>query len=183
MKHSAPAACAALLVLASACSVGVKTEPPATHPKKFPAPLFDGLWLGMPRDDAARAHPMRPTLTTAGRSRRVWVYDRSGEYSVELTFPDGRPDAKLERFDVHFGSNEMVSQRMIGELARTLGDPDVPRRKAMTNAYGDHLHDQYDTVWSDADQYVYVTERTPIAGRRGQTDRLISVKRKELVPK
>jgi hypothetical protein len=182
MKHSAQAACAALLVLAAACSVGTKTEPPPVSAKKFAVPLFDGLWLGMSRDDAARAHPMRPTLTSAGKNRRVWVYDRSGEYSVELTFADGGPTAKLERFDVHFGANEIASQRVIGDLARRLGEPEVPRRKALTNAYGDHLHDQYDTVWSDADQYVYVVERIPIEGRGGRTDRFISVKRKQIGP-
>src|SRR5262245_2507851 len=94
MKQTAQAAGGALLILASACSVGTRTEPPPAPAKKFAIPLFDGLWLGMSRDDAARAHPIRPTLTSAGRNRRVWVYDRSGEYSVELTFPDGGPTAK-----------------------------------------------------------------------------------------
>jgi len=175
--------CGMILLLGTACSVEgtkVATAPP---PKKFPVPLFDGLWLGMGRDQAARAHPIRPTLTSSGRSRRVWIYDRPREYTVELTFTDGGPDARLERFDVHFGANEVASQATIEALARSLGEPDVKRSKATTNAYGDNVHDQFDTIWSDADQYVFVIEREPIADRRGPSVRYITVKKKELVPK
>ncbi|OLC55150.1 MAG: hypothetical protein AUH92_02730 [Acidobacteria bacterium 13_1_40CM_4_69_4] len=144
--------------------------------------MFDGLWLGMTRDEAARAHPMRPALTSAGKTRLVWIYDRPGEYAVELTFPANRPEAKLARIDVHFGANQSSSQGTIEALARALGEPDVRRRKATTNAYGDSSHDEYDTIWSDADQYVFVTERVPLQGRSGPSVYYVSVKRKELVP-
>src|SRR5438034_171699 len=75
-------------------------------PRRFAVPRFDGLWRGMTREEAARVHPMRPALTSAGKSRLVWIYDRPGEYSGELTFGVNRPDAKLERIDIHFGANE-----------------------------------------------------------------------------
>jgi len=175
----APAACAVLLVLCVACLGGGKEETKPPPRKKFATPLFDGLWLGMTREEAARAHPIRVALTSAGKDRELWVYD-SGDYGVELTFESRRPDAKLERIDVHFGRNDTSSRSAIDTLARTLGKPDVPRQKAKTNAYGDHLHDQYDTVWSDADQYVFVTERVPLEGRPGPTIYYLTVKRKDL---
>ena len=179
-RRLAPAACAALLVVCAACpGEGKKESPP--HPKRFFAPLFDGLWLGMTRDEAARAHPIRPALTSAGKTRLVWVYDRAGEYAVDLTFKENRPDAKLQRFDVHFGRNDASSRRTIEALAQRLGEPDVKRRKATTNAYGDHLNDQYETIWSDTDQYVFVTERVPIEGRTGPPIYYVTVKRKEIL--
>src|SRR3989449_7691655 len=121
-RRLAPAACAALLVVCAAClGEGKKESPP--HPKRFFAPLFDGLWLGMTRDEAARAHPIRPALTSAGRTHLVWFYERPGEYAVELTFPASRPEAKLTRIDVHFGANQTTSQSTITAFARTLGEP------------------------------------------------------------
>jgi hypothetical protein len=184
LRSKAPAACAALLVLCAACTGGGGRKEAAAPPvKKFPAPLFDGLALEMTRDEVARGHPIRPTLTSAGKTRLVWVYDKPREYTVELTFKESQPGARLQRFDVHFGTNEAASQRSIETLVRTLGEPDVRRRKAMTNAYGDRFHDQYDTVYSDADQYVFVTERVPIEGRRGPTVHYVTVKKKELVAK
>jgi len=137
----------------------------------------------MTRDEVARAHPIRPALTSAGRTHLVWVYDRPGEYAVELTFPANRPEAKLTRIDVHFGTNQTTSQSTITALARTLGEPEVRRRKATTNAYGDASHDEYDTIWSDSDQYVFVTERVPLEGRSGAPVYYVSVKRKTLLPK
>ena len=151
-------------------------------PKRFATPLFDGLWLGMTRDEAGRVHPMRPALTSAGRSRRVWIYDRPGEYAVELTFAASRPDARLERIDVHFGANQAASQRAITALAGTLGEPEARRRKATTNAYCDRAREQFDTIFSDASQYVFVTECVPAGGRRGPPLYYVSVKKKELVP-
>jgi len=180
LRGGAPAACALLLVLCVACFGGGKKETKPPPPKKYPAPLFDGLWLGMTRDEAARAHPIRPALTSYGKDRQLWVYDSRGDYGVELTFEANRPDAKLERIDVHFGRNDTSSRSTIEALAQTLGKPDVARQKAKTNAYGDHLHDQYDTVWSDADQYVFVTERVPIEGRSGPTIFYLTVKKKDL---
>lgn len=181
-RRAALGACAILIVLGAACSGGGPQQTAAPPPKKFPAPLFDGLWLGMTRDQAARAHPMRPALTSAGRNRLVWIYDRPGEYSVELTFAVNRPDAKLTRIDVHFGRNETASAGTIRALAAALGAPDVPRRKAATNAYGDRDHDQYDTVWSDSEQYVFHTERVPVEGRSGPVIHYLTVKKKEVLP-
>ena len=176
------AACALALLVTGACGGGGEPVSQAPAPKRFPRPLFDGLWLGMTRTDAAAAHPIRPALTDSGRNRLVWIYDRPGEYAVELTFPENRSDAPLARFDVHFGKNREASERTVAILSRSLGDPDVRRQKAATNAYGDHLHDQYDTVWSDVAQYVFVTERVPMEGRSGVADYFVTVKKKELRP-
>ena len=171
------------LLISSGCGGGRGGKAPAPPPKRFPQPLFDGLWLGMTRDEAARTHAIRPALTSAGKSHLVWIYDRPGEYAVELTFPVNRPEAKLARIDVHFGANESTSQSTVAAFARTLGEPEVRRRKATTNAYGDSSHDEYDTIWSDSDQYVFVTERVPLQGRSGPPVYYVSVKRKELLPK
>jgi len=170
-------------LLSIGCAGGGGDKTAAPSPKRFSQPLFDGLWLGMTRDEAARAHPIRPALTSAGRTHLVWFYERPGEYAVELTFPASRPEAKLTRIDVHFGANQTTSQSTITAFARTLGEPEMRRRKAPTNAYGDASHDEYDTIWSDADQYVFVTERVPLEGRSGAPVYYISVKRKELLPK
>jgi hypothetical protein len=173
---------AAFLLLCAACGRGGDRQEAPPPPRKFPQPLFDGLWLGMAREDAARVHPIRPALTAAGKNRLVWIYDRPGEYTVELIFPANRPDAQLARIDVHLGTNRESSERTIAALARSLGDPDVRRRKAATNAYGDHFHDQYDTIWSDAAQYVFVTERVPVEGKSGRPAYFITVKKKDLLP-
>src|SRR6266850_3274981 len=112
-----------LCLLTTACGGGGTKDAVSAPPKRFPVPLFDGLWLGMTRDEAARVHPVRPALTSAGRSRRVWIYDRPGEFGTELTFGVNRPDAPLERIDVHFGADEAAAQHTIEALARTLGEP------------------------------------------------------------
>jgi len=174
---------AALCALTAACAGGGSKDTAPPPSKRFPVPLFDGLSLGMTRDEAARLHPMRPALTSAGKSRLVWIYDRPGEYSGELTFGVNRPDAKLERIDVHFGTNEAGARRTIESLTRTLGEPEALRRKAATNAYCDRSREQVDTIYSDASQYVFVTECVPAEGRRGPPLYYISVKKKELVPK
>ena len=166
----------------AACSGGADKDRTAPAAKRFPLPLFDRLWLGMTRDEAARVHPIRPALTAAGRNRLVWIYERPGEYGVELTFGVNRPDAQLKRFDVHFGADEAAAQGTITALARTLGEPDARRRKAATNAYCGKSHDQFDTIYSDALQYVFVTECVPPEGQRGRTDYYLSVKLKELAP-
>lgn len=165
------------------CGGGGSGKATAPALRRFPQPLFDGLWLGMTREEAGRTHPLRPALTSAGKTHLVWIYDRPGEYAVELTFPSSGREAKLVRIDVHFGANGSSSQDTITALARTLGEPEVGRRKAKTNAYGDASHDEYDTIWSDADQYVFVTERVPLQGRTGAPVYYVSVKRKELLPK
>ena len=173
---------ALILLLCGACGGGGRREEQPPPPRRFPQPLFDGLWLGMTRQDAAGAHPIRPSLTAAGRNRLVWIYDRPGEYTVELTFPHNRPEAQLARIDVHLGPGRESSERTLATLARSLGEPEVRRRKAATYAYGDRFHDQYDTIWSDAGQYVFVTERVPVEGVSGRPVYFITVKKKELLP-
>jgi hypothetical protein len=178
----ATASVVGLCFLCSACSGdgGRATSPPPV--KRFAVPLFDGLWLGMTRDEAARAHPLRPALTSAGKNRLVWIYERPGEYGGELTFESSRPDARLERIDIHFGGARDASRRTIDALAKTLGQPDATHRQATTNAYCDRAHDQFDTIYSDATQYVFVTECVAAGDRRGPPTYYLSVKKKELAP-
>jgi hypothetical protein len=173
----------ALGLVALGCGSRGTSGPPPPPPKRFPAPIFDGLSLGMTRAEVGRAHPIRPALTSAGRSRRVWIYSRPGEYTVELTFPENRDDARLARIDVHFGRSDATPEQYIGRFEARLGSPDVRRSKARINAYGDARHDQYDTVWSDATQYVFLTERVPAAGRAGAPVYFLTVKRKETMAK
>ena len=170
----------ALCLLCAACSgnsARATAPPPA---KRFAVPIFDGLWLGMTRDEAARAHPIRVALTSAGRSRLLWIYERPGQYGAELTFESNRPDARLDRIDIHFGGDQTASRRTIDALAGTLGAPDATHRQATTNAYCGRAHDQFDTIYSDATQYVFVTECVPAADHRGPPTYYLSVKKKTL---
>jgi len=171
-----------LCALVLACSGGGDKNAAAPAVKRFPIPLFDRLYLGMTRDEVARAHPIRPSLTPAGKSRLMWIYERPGEYGVELTFGVNKPDAQLTRIDVHFGADEAAAQGTITALARTLGEPESRRKKAVTNAYCDKAHEQFDTVFSDFAQYVFVTECVPPEGHHGTTDYYLSVKLKGLAP-
>jgi hypothetical protein len=148
--------------------------------KRFPSPIFDGLSLGMTRAEAGRVQRLRQALTPAGRSRRVWIYEKRGEHAVELTFGGAGADAPLRRIDVHFGPRNATSQEYIDRFARVYGPPDVARRKAVINAYGDQRHEQYDTIWSDATQYVFLTERVPAAGARGRPVYYLTIKKKEI---
>lgn len=177
------AACVLAVLVTGSCGGGGKDVSQAPALKRFPRPLFDGLWLGMTRAEAAAAHAIRPSLTSAGRNRMVWIYDRPGEYTVELTFEENRTDSPLERIDVHFGANREASERTVAFLSRSLGDPEVKHRKASTNAYGDHLHDQYDTIWSDDDQYVFLTEREPRPGQSGRPVYYLTIRKKTLAAK
>jgi hypothetical protein len=174
------AALGLLGLLLPACGPQAPKVPPAPAPRKFPAPIFDGLWLGMTRAEAARAHPIRPALTSSGKNRRVWIFSRPGDYSAELTFPESTDDSRLARIDVHFGSSDLSSEEYIGRFERTLGPPEVRRRRAENNAYGDRWHEQYDTIWSDAGQYVFLTERVPVGGRNLRSVYFLTVKKKEL---
>jgi hypothetical protein len=81
---------------------------------------------------------------------------------------------------VHFGRSDATPDQFIDRFRRTLGDPDVIRRKATINAYGDQRHDQYDTIWSDATQYVFLTERQPAEGAGGSPAYFLTVKQKEI---
>ena len=48
------------------------------------------------------------------------------------------------------------------------------------NSYGDKSHDQFETIWSDATQYVFLTERVPLPGRPGKPVYFLTVRRKTL---
>jgi hypothetical protein len=173
-------AVAALSLALGACGWGGGTKvAPPPPPRHFPVPIFDGLSLGMSRDAVGRVHSIRSSLTAGGRNRRVWIYDRPGEYGAELTFTSEAAEARLARIDIHFGASDATSEQMVARFEATLGAPEVSRRKAIVNAYGDQAHEQYDTIWSDADQYVYLTERVPESGGRRPVYYL-TVKRKEI---
>jgi hypothetical protein len=176
-------ACAALALVAVACGLGGSKRPKVPPSKTFPSPIFDGLSLGMPRSDVEQVHAIRPALTSAGRNRRVWIYQRPGDYAVELTFPESKPSARLSRIDVHLGPSGATPDQYIGRFERELGPPEVRRRKAVINAYGDQRHDQYDTIWSDSTQYVFLTERVPIGGRTARPVYYLTVKKKEITAK
>ncbi len=169
-----------LLLLPLACGGGKRVAPPPAPPKHFPNAVFDGLGLGMSRAEVARLHPIRPTLTDSGKNRELWLYARPGEFSVDLLFSEDRDDARLMRIDVHFQPEaEATSDRYIARYEAVLGAPDARRRKAVTNAYGDRQHDQYETIWSDATQYVFLTERVPVAGS-ARPAFFLTVKKKEI---
>ncbi|MCZ6696089.1 MAG: hypothetical protein O7A63_06045 [Acidobacteria bacterium] len=168
-----------LAALFQGCGGG-KTEveaPPAA--KRFPSPLFDGLSLGMTRERVAEVRPIRPSLSPSGRSRRIWIYDSGDGHSAELTFEENAGTSRLTRIDVHFGPSGVSSDQYIARFSRRFGAPDVTHRKAGINAYGDHRHDQYDTIWSDATQYVFLTERVPTSGKERPVYYL-TVKKKEI---
>ena len=173
---------AGILLLATAlpqgCGGGKEEEaPPAA--KRFPSPGFDGLSLGMTHEQVAKVRPIRPTRSASGRSRRIWIYDSPDGHSAELTFENDAGASRLARIDVHFGPSGASSDHYIARFSRRFGTPDVTRRKAGFNAYGDLRHDQYDTIWSDATQYVYLTERVPISGT-GRPVYYLTVKKKEI---
>jgi hypothetical protein len=171
---------AALSLTLGACGWGAgEKSVPLPPPKRFPAPIFDGLSLGMSREAVERLHSIRSSLTAGGRNRRVWIYDRPGEYAAELTFSSAAAEARLARIDIHFGPSDSTSEQFIARFEATLGAPEARRRKAAVNAYGDQAHEQYDTIWSDADQYVYLTERVPERGGRRPVY-FLTVKRKEI---
>jgi hypothetical protein len=174
---------AALFAIGVSVSCRKETKPPpppAVPVKRFPSPIYDGLALGMTRAQATRLHAMRPSLTSSGRNLRVWVYTgRDGE-TVHLTFAGRDSDDPLRRIDVHFGPNRGGAEVYIDRFEKLLGEPDVRRRQADINAYGDRAHDQYDTIWSDDTQYVFLTERVPRKGHIGKPVYYLTVRRKQL---
>ena len=174
------AAFLALALLLVSCGGGEESTTSVAPPKVLPSPIFDGLSLGMTRTKVSRTRSIRSSRTASGRSRSVWVYSKSGEYSVELTFADGGTAAELTRIDVHYGPRKETPDAFIDRFGRRLGEPDVRRRRAEINAYGDNRHDQYDTIWSDATQVVFLTERVPSGGRAGRTVYYLTVREREL---
>jgi hypothetical protein len=134
----------------------------------------------MNRTEVREVHPIRPTRTAAGRNRKIWIYRSSEGHSTELTFADEDGVPRLSRIDVHFGPSDGTSDESIAPFERRLGAPEVRRRKALINAYGDERHEQYDTIWSDATQYVVLTERAPIGSGSGRPVYFLTVKKKEI---
>jgi len=170
----------AAVLLGLGCGGGAEESAPPPAPKRFPAPIFDDLSLGMTRDAVARLHPIRPARTAAGRARRVWIYERRGEYAAELTFASPERSAPLKRIDVHYGPSDSGAEPFIRRLESRLGAPDVRRREADINAYGDRAHQQYDTIWTDATQTVFLTERVPAEGMRGRPAYFLTVKERAI---
>ena len=182
MRALSHAAGIAAFVLGLIACGGSAPPPPAAagSVKRFPAPIFDGLSLGMTRSEATRIRPMRPSLTAGGKNTRIWVYDKPGDYVVHLTF-SGRSDSdRLQRIDVHYGRETGGIGPFLARLEERYGAPDVRRRQAVINSYGDSAHEQYETIWSDAEQYVFLTERLPPPGRNGAPAYFVTIKKREL---
>lgn len=179
-RGAAVAAALAAALAAQGCGGGGARTPPPPPPKRFPAPIFDGLSLGMRRDEVARVRPIRPALTSEGRNRIVWVCERPGDYAADLTFSDPTEQARLKRIDVHFGPSDASPEQFIERFRATLGEPEVRRRKADINAYGDRSHEQYETIWSDSTQYVFLTERVPLGSPAAKPAYFLTVKKKEI---
>jgi hypothetical protein len=175
-----PGAALAFLLLSQACGGHGRETGQQAPPRRFPVPIFDGLSLGMTRAEVARGHAIRAALTSSGKNRRLWVYDRPGEFSADLTFKEDSDTAPLARVDVHFGPGETTSDRLIARFEKDLGPPEARRRKADINAYGDRAHDQYETIWSDSTQYVFLTERVPAGESGGRPVFFLTIKRKEI---
>src|SRR5262245_53090067 len=133
------------------CGGGAPPAPAAAAAvKRFPAPIFDGLSLGMTRAEATRVRGMRPSLTAGGKNLRIWVYE-TGDYTVHLTFGGRAESDRLARIDVHYGREAGGIGPFLARLEERYGAPDVRRRQAVINSYGDRAHEQYETIWSDAD--------------------------------
>jgi hypothetical protein len=170
-------------VLAVVLGCGGAKEPapdPGPPPKVFPSPVFDRLSLGMTRDDVSRLCSIRPTVTSGGRNLRVWACQRQGEYTMHLTFTGGAERDALKRIDVHYGPTDEEADAFIARLEPRYGTPDIRRRQAVINSYGDKAHRQFETIWSDATQYVFLTERVPMPGKPGKPVYYLTVRRKEL---
>lgn len=157
---------------------GTKDEAPSA-PKRFPVPLYEGLALGMTRAEVARVRPIRPALTSSGKNRLVWVGGVPGEWMADLTFTEDGDSARLARIDVHFGRSDATSEEFIARFERLLGAPDVRRRQAVIKAYAGQADEQYETIWSDASQYVFLTERVPVGGKV-KPAYFLTVKKKEI---
>lgn len=174
---------AALAVILACGGSKEPTAPPAPPPKVFPTPLFDGLALGMSRVAAAKVHPIRPSITASGRNLKVWVYERKGDYTVHLSFTGRAGGDTIKRIDVHYGPTDEAPEVFIRRFEPALGAPDVLRRQAVINSYGDRAHRQFETIWSDATQYVFLTERVPLPGKPGRPVYFLTARRKQLTAK
>jgi hypothetical protein len=176
---------AAGIALAAILACGGKAETPepaGPPPKVFPKPLFDGLWLGMNRDAAQKVHPMRPAVTAGGRDLKVWVYEKKGEYTVMVSFTGRVSTDTIRRLDVHYGPTDESAEAFIKGFEPMYGTPDVLRRQAVINSYGDKAHRQFETIWSDETQYVFLTERVPMPGKPGRPVYFLTLRHKELAP-
>ena len=185
MRLAGPAAGFALLLVAAtagSCSGKTEAPPPAPAARHFPSPIFDGLSLGMTRAQATRVRSMRSSLTAGGKNPRVWVYD-AGDYIVHLTFSGRDESNELERIDVHYGHETGGIGPFLARLEERYGEPDVKRRQAVINSYGDKAHEQYETIWSDAEQYVFLTERLPPPGKNGTPAYFVTIRKRQLSAK
>jgi hypothetical protein len=134
----------------------------------------------MTRAETARRHAIRLSLTAGGKNPRVWVYEGPGSSTVTLTFGGGAASDTLRRIDVHYGLENVPADSFIARFERMYGVPDVRRREAVINAYGDPRHRQFETIWSDAAQEVFLTERVPLPGRGGEPAYFLTVRKREL---
>ena len=183
VRRSAPAVLAAFAAIA--CGRAPEVAAPAAAPasKRLPSPVFDGLSLGMTRAEVARLHPIRPAITASGKSLRLWVYERKGDYIAHLSFPDRAESARLERIDVHYGKTAEGADEFIGRFETRFGAPEVRRRAPVMSSYADKRHRQFETIWSDDAQYVFLTERVPLPGRSGKPVYYLTIKKKEITAK
>ena len=174
-------AVAVLVPALAACSGGGASNQPSVVPAKaLPSPIFDDLQLGMTRAETAHRHRIRPSLTAGGRNFRVWLYDGPGTSSVTLTF-NGRDESDtLRRIDVHYGLENESADSFIARFEKLYGAPDVRRREAVINSYGDVKHRQFETIWSDGAQVVFLTERVPLPGRGGEPAYFLTIRKREL---
>jgi hypothetical protein len=138
------------------------------------------LQLGMTRAETARRHRIRPSLTAGGKNLRVWLYDGPGDSTVSLTFDGHDDNDTLRRIDVHYGLENVPADGVIAGFEKVYGSPDVRRREAVINAYGDPRHRQFETIWSDASQIVFLTERVPLPGRGGEPAYFLTIRKREL---
>jgi len=186
LRRASVAAWVAALLIGASAACGSKPAPtPAAGPpaKRFPQPIFDGLSLGMTREEVERIHPIRPTLTTSGKDLRVWLYTKGSDDAVELTFTGTGQGDRLRRFDVHYGPTDEAANAFVARFESLYGPPDVRRREAAINSYGDRTHNQYETIWSDADEDIFLTEREPKPGHGGKPVYYLTVKRREITAK
>ena len=169
------------LALFAACGSERSKAPAKSAPAKhFPAPIFEGLSLGMTRAEATRVHGLRASLTSSGKNYRVWVYEKKGDYVAHLTFDGKSESARLERIDVHYGRSNETAAAVIGRFEARLGAPDFKRREPMVSSYAGAGHRQFETTWSDSTQYVFLIERVPLPGRKGNPVYYLTIRGRNL---
>ena len=84
---------------------------------------------------------------------------------------------------MHYGPTPDHADQFIDRFRPQFGEPEILRRRAVVNSYGDRAHNQFETIWSDATQYVFLTERVPLPGRPGQPVYFLTVRGMTLTAK